>query len=594
MSRKKRFSTKPSVNKVITPTNNEIIANISTDKLDKPLQTSHAHSNFIPEQALPTIASKAMFWRPRYLAESNWLQHVPFYFWLIEVLQPKIVLESNIDSAVGYFAICQAIDKLNQDGLIYGAFSTNSDAERIITYNHEHYREFSSLAHQTEERIIKDFSENSIDLLLLKSSSSLLGKDFNLANLRKYMSHNGVILIHGTNQDTLRKQRQILKSHYPTFELTQSPGLLLICLGKQIPTRLEMLIHQSKEPNSHRHVQNIFARLGAASEDSWYRLSQQKQLVQLREDLQNADDNHVKVTLQLQQQQLNSAQTIATLNVECDNLREINSKLKTELNEQKAEFEKREQTLQQDLQTRFDELAALTQLLVSAEAVNKNHPDNFKNIIAERDDLQIANKKLKADQQQLEQKLLSRNTELARLKEQCAMLERDQAVAAKHIATLTHSELGLKQALADRFDELATLTNQLVEAEQAHQRKQQEPVIQTSPNNQPHHGVGVRLKATLNAVKPNKGRARLAKKVTLIRESQLFDEAWYLQQYPEATTHSFGAAGHYLEFGAAKGANPSPRFDGNAYLQANQDVKQAGMNPLYHYINFGRAEGRNF
>jgi len=478
--------------------------------------------------------------------------------------------------------------------LIYGALGTNSDAESITTYNHEHYREFSTLTRQTEEKIIKDFSENSIDLLLVKSSSSLLGKEFNVANLRKHMSNNGVILIHGTNQDTLRKQHQTLKSHYSTFELTQSPGLLLICLGQQIPTRLEMLIHQSKEPNSQRQIQNIFARLGAASEDSWYRLSQQKQLMQLREDLQNADNNQIKVTLQLQQQQINEANTLATLNVECDNLRANNSKLKTELDEQKAEFQKREQMLQQDLQTRFDELAALTQLLVSAEAVKENYPNNINNIISERDSLQIANKKIKADQQQLEQNLLNRNTELARLKEQCAMLERDQAVAAERIAILTHSESELKQALADRFDELASLTNQLVEAEQANQRKQQELVIQTSQTNQTHHGVGVRLKATLNAVKPNKGRARLAKKVTLIRESQLFDEAWYLQQYPEATTHSYGAAGHYLEFGAAKGANPSPRFDGNAYLQANEDVKQSGMNPLYHYINFGRAEGRNF
>jgi len=71
MSRKKRFLAKSSVNKAIIPTNNEIISDISIDKLQKPLQTHHVHTNVISEQALPTIASKAMFWRPRYLAESN-------------------------------------------------------------------------------------------------------------------------------------------------------------------------------------------------------------------------------------------------------------------------------------------------------------------------------------------------------------------------------------------------------------------------------------------------------------------------------------------------------------------------------------------
>ncbi|WP_342760202.1 hypothetical protein [Leclercia adecarboxylata] len=594
MTRKKRFLTKPTVNKVIIPTNNEIVADIGTNKLDKPLQTPHAHSNFIPEQALPTIASKAMFWRPRYLAESNWLQHVPFYFWLIEVLQPKIVVESNIDSAVGYFAICQAIDKLNQDGLIYGALGANSDAERITDYNHEHYREFSNLTSQTEERFINNFSDNSIDLLLIKSNSSLFGKELNLTNLRKYMSHNGVILIHGTNQETLQKQCSILKTHYSTFELTQSPGLLLICLGQQIPARLEMLINQSKEPSSQRLAQNIFARLGSASEDSWYRLSQQKQILQMHDALEKANNNQIELTLQLQQQQQNTVTTLAALNAECNDLREINNRLQSDLDEQRVEFQKCKQSLQQDLQTRFDELAALTKLLVSAEAANEKSPEILKVLTSERDILQVANNSLKADQQQLEKILLSQKTELSRLKEYCAMLERDQTVAAERIATLTQNELELQQALAARFDELAALTNQLVEMEQGHQRKQQEVLIQASETQQANSRVGLRLKATLNAVKPQKGKARLAKKVLLIRESQLFDETWYLQQYPEAVTHSYGAAGHYLEIGAAKGANPSPRFDGNAYLQANQDVKQAGMNPLYHYINFGRAEGRSF
>lgn len=578
------------MNKSIVPAQNGVITNFSTNPLDKSLQSPATRAAIIPEQTLPTIASKAMFWRPRYLAESEWLQHVPFYFWLTEVLQPKVVVKPDINSAVGYFAICQAMDKLNQDGLVYGAFGADCDAERISTYNHEHYREFSSISNQTEKNLINELSENSIDLLLIQSSSSLLDNEINIENLRRHMSNKGVVIIHGTTSETVRKKCQALKSRYPTFELTQVPGLLLLCLGQHIPARLEMMIHQSKEPSSQRLIQNIYARLGAASEDSWHRLAQQQQLQQLRETIQAATNNQVEFTLKLQQQQQDASSTIAALTAERDNLRATN----IQLMEKSAESIKGEQALRQDLQTRFDELAALTQLLVNAEAANEKVTHTVKTIIAERDKLQTANSELKTGQQNLEQQLLSLKNELVRTKEQCAMLERDQAVAAERIATLTHSELALKQALADRFDELATLTNQLVEAEQAFHGNQQEIRTPTPQIHQAHSRVGVRLKATLNAVKPHKGRAKLAKKVTLIRESHLFNEAWYLQQYPEAVSHSYGAVGHYLEIGAAKGANPSPQFDGNAYLQANQDVKQAGMNPLYHYINFGRAEGRNF
>ncbi|MNR21891.1 hypothetical protein D3C85_1388200 [compost metagenome] len=182
-------------------------------------------------------------------------------------------------------------------------------------------------------------------------------------------------------------------------------------------------------------------------------------------------------------------------------------------------------------------------------------------VTAERDSLQATNSQLQEHQKQAEQQLQRLNTELVRVTEHSAMLERDQAVAAERIATLTHSELALQQSLAERFDELAILTNLLVETEQ--DKLAERPLAQPGPLTESHtqvaqdrSGVGSRLKAKLAAVKPRKGQAQLAKKVALIRESELFDEAWYLQQHPEAASHHYGAAGHYLEVGATKGSNP--------------------------------------
>lgn len=591
MARKKRYISKPPINNRMTSPPATTTTQLNTDPLNNTAQRQHDCSQTLPEQAFPPISSKVMFWRPRYLAQSQWLQHVPFYFWLTEVLEPKLVVDPCVNSAVGYFAICQAIDKLNQDGVIHGALGAQCDSEQVLAYNHEHYREFSNLVTEDEATFLAGFADHSIDILVLKHDSTLLASEAGLATVQQRVSNNGVVLIHGSTLPTLRDQSQHWRSRYLSFELTLASGLLLLCMGQQVPSRLQALINQSREPSGKRVIHNIYARLGAASEDNWYRVAQQRQLQQW------------------QRQQQQDAAALNAITAERDNLLAANGQLNAQLKQQETEYKQREQALQQDLQTRFDELATLTQLLVTAEAAGeRQHQANqeaaatITALTAERDSLQASNRQLKEHQKQAEQQLQKLSAELTRVTEQCAMLERDQEVAAERIATLTQSELALQQALAERFDELATLTNLLLETEQEQQRKladqqpaHSDPLVEAhfqTQTEQDSCGIGARLKATLGAVKPRKGQAQLAQKAALIRASELFDEAWYLQQHPEAASHRFGAAGHYLEVGAAKGANPSPQFDGNTYLQANPDVKAAGMNPLYHYIKFGHDEMR--
>lgn len=175
-----------------------------------------------------------------------------------------------------------------------------------------------------------------------------------------------------------------------------------------------------------------------------------------------------------------------------------------------------------------------------------------------------------------------------------AMLERDQKFAAQKISTLTHSELMLQQSLQERFDELATLTNLFVENEKSYQNKLEElrknqPLIISNIN----HSLTYRLKNKLITLKQHKSKSQqFARNVAIIRQSELFDGEWYLQHYPQASSHKYGAAGHYLENGVELKTNPSPLFDGNWYLQTYQDVNDSGMNPLFHYIKFGSEENR--
>lgn len=58
-----------------------------------------------------------------------------------------------------------------------------------------------------------------------------------------------------------------------------------------------------------------------------------------------------------------------------------------------------------------------------------------------------------------------------------------------------------------------------------------------------------------------------AEAVAMIRDSGLFDEAWYLASYPDATASGLDPIEHYLTLGAARGYNPNPLFDTGFYAR---------------------------
>lgn len=75
-----------------------------------------------------------------------------------------------------------------------------------------------------------------------------------------------------------------------------------------------------------------------------------------------------------------------------------------------------------------------------------------------------------------------------------------------------------------------------------------------------------------------------------IENSELFDQNWYLESYPNIHGNP---AKHYHKKGWKQGYDPSPQFSTNGYLELNPDVHAASIDPLWHYIHFGRQEKRN-
>ena len=81
--------------------------------------------------------------------------------------------------------------------------------------------------------------------------------------------------------------------------------------------------------------------------------------------------------------------------------------------------------------------------------------------------------------------------------------------------------------------------------------------------------------------------------LSLIRNSGMFDESWYLAHNSDVARTGVDPLLHYYQHGGFEGREPGPDFSSDEYLDAYQDVKKAGINPLVHYLKYGRAEGRS-
>lgn len=78
----------------------------------------------------------------------------------------------------------------------------------------------------------------------------------------------------------------------------------------------------------------------------------------------------------------------------------------------------------------------------------------------------------------------------------------------------------------------------------------------------------------------------------LISQSPLFDEQWYLNQYPDVRESGMGALEHYLQHGWRAGRSPGPLFDSADYLKRHPDVAASGKEPLSQFLEFGSQEER--
>ena len=120
--------------------------------------------------------SRMLSWCPDWIQEPYpWVGHMPFAYWLMGEVQPRIFVELGTHTGNSYFSFCQAVRDEGLTTRCYAVDTWKGDEhagfygdkvyEMVSRHNESQYKSFSTLCRMTFDEALGRFQERSIDLL---------------------------------------------------------------------------------------------------------------------------------------------------------------------------------------------------------------------------------------------------------------------------------------------------------------------------------------------------------------------------------------------------------------------------------------------
>ncbi|TKT77655.1 class I SAM-dependent methyltransferase [Aquamicrobium sp. LC103] len=215
---------------------------------------------------------------PDRVAQSAWIEHVPFMFWLVDALRPGRFVELGVHNGISYCAACQAIELLHLDCSCYAIDSWKGDEHAgfygeevyadLAAYHDPRYAAFSRLVRANFDMAAAHFEDGSIDLLHIDGLHSYDAVAHDFETWRPKLAPNAVVLFHDTNVrerdfGVFRLWAEIAADR-PHFEFLHGHGLGVLGMGDDFPRALEALFAAGRTAEGREGVRTIFAHLGQA------------------------------------------------------------------------------------------------------------------------------------------------------------------------------------------------------------------------------------------------------------------------------------------------------------------------------------------
>ncbi|MCK0753258.1 class I SAM-dependent methyltransferase [Chromohalobacter japonicus] len=437
----------------------------------------------------------------------------------------------------------------------------------------------------------------------------------------------------GEASQTLGERKQRLAALRQQLEESEAERAKAETRGVELEERLDER-DQEREAQEARiqELENDLAKRQAAEEEGARQRDQLESRLAERDQARDAQEARIR-ELEQDNERLNREASEFSSRDEAsqEHCRDLETRLQEKVSALAAK--------QQEVDSRFEELAKLTKMLEENEQTRERLEQESRQAEQKRETQQARIQELERDNERLsreasdassrEDALQQKREDLEqRLQEQTSALEGKQQEVDERfeeLGKLTKMLNETKQerdelrrineaqsaSIDERFQELATLTRMLEENEQAQsgeseaqaeverQAKEiQQLIASLEAYRRPRVDVDprdYRLELYTKKRRSRKEKAQIERHRQVIASSPLFDAEWYLAQYPDVANDPKLArdpARHYLLFGGYEGRNPGPGFDSNFYQTNNPDVLYRGMNPLLHYMECGEAEQR--
>jgi hypothetical protein len=215
-----------------------------------------------------------VFDRPRRIAAYPfWVEHIPFAFFLIDCLRPRLLVELGVQSGNSFNAFCQAVKTLGAGTKCYGVDTWKGDEHTgsydaaifadLQAYQQREYGEFASLLQMPFDQALPYFSDGSVDLLHIDGYHTYEAVRQDFDTWLPKMSDRGVILFH----DIAVRERgfgvwrlwEEISAKYPSLAFHHGYGLGVLAVGACIPEDFRFLF---AEFQADAFYHQLFFRLG--------------------------------------------------------------------------------------------------------------------------------------------------------------------------------------------------------------------------------------------------------------------------------------------------------------------------------------------
>ena len=235
--------------------------------------------SFTGDGADPLVLGDAPFWPVDYLAEPDaWVGHIPFAFWIVAALRPRLLVELGTHSGNSYCAFAQAVDRLGLDTACFAVDTWRGDAhaghygeevfEALSRYHDDRYRAFSRLVRSTFDDAVQHFPDAGVDLLHVDGYHTYEAVAGDFQTWAPKLSPRAVVLFHDINvrekEFGVWRLWEEVRLRHPHFEFLHAHGLGVLGVGSDLPAAVTALWSDTRDASRVARIRGAFARLGGS------------------------------------------------------------------------------------------------------------------------------------------------------------------------------------------------------------------------------------------------------------------------------------------------------------------------------------------